>query len=260
MQSHRQILERAILDDVKSILILEDDFVLIDNFIERATEFFNHVPKDWEWVFLGGQHISTPTDIGNDIVKCHNTQRTHGYGMRGRVIKEAYIHIISTEGHVDHRYGDIEHKYNVYAPKPFLMGQMQDQSDISGSKNPLKFWADPDFDKHLVVLLHAPKDILPELRKQGFHTGFSRDYGTDIDVGLRDIYSGGVNSHKLKDFLIMLMWESESMILAGEKSYVTVWHPDATNEQIKAAAPCKFIEICGNTVEEVLKDFKEKNA
>ena len=117
MESHRQILQRAILDDIESILVLEDDLVLADDFTEKALQFFNNVPKDWDWVFLGGQHISSPTDLGNGIVKCNNCQRTHCYGMRGRIIREAYIHIISTEGHVDHRYGDIESKYNVYAPK-----------------------------------------------------------------------------------------------------------------------------------------------
>lgn len=260
MESHRQILQRAILDDIESILVLEDDLVLCDNFTQKAQEFFNHVPKDWDWVCIGGQHLSQPADIGNNIVKCTNTQRTHAYGLRGKVIKEAYIHIISSEGHVDHRYGDIQSKYNVYAPKPFICGQMQDQSDISGSRNPLKFWADPSFEKHIVVLLHAPKDILPKLREEGFHMGFSRDHGTDIDVGLRDIYSGGVTQQKLKDFLVMLIWESESMQLAGKKSYVTIWHPDAKDEEIKSSSPCKYVEVSGNTVEEVLADFKGKNA
>ncbi|MBN1908116.1 MAG: glycosyltransferase family 25 protein, partial [Pirellulales bacterium] len=52
MQSHRHILERAILDGVKHLLVLEDDLCLADGFSEKMATFLANVPDNWDQLMI----------------------------------------------------------------------------------------------------------------------------------------------------------------------------------------------------------------
>jgi hypothetical protein len=145
--------------------------------------------------------------------------------------------------------GEIQARYKVYAPESFLIGQAEGRSDISTSINPTKFWIPPRPDAP-VVLLRAPKVILPELQRLGFHTGYNRDRATNIDVGLRDLFKKSEDEwiFELRKWLDMLQWEVASM----DRSVCTVWHPLATYELLTAATGARIIEIDASTAEEAV--------
>ncbi len=158
MQSHRQVLERAILDGVESLLVLEDDACVRPTFCEEIDRFLTSVPSDWDGLMLGGQHIcSPPVRLVPGIVRCVNCQRTHAYAARGRYLRDLYQKWCSSQGHCDHIMGPFAARYQVYAPDPFVFGQERSKSDISGSLNPRKFWTPPSADQP-VVLLDAPRN------------------------------------------------------------------------------------------------------
>ena len=183
MQSHRQILEQAIMDEVDKLLVLEDDMCLSSDFVQRITDFLARVPRDWGQLMLGGQHSEDSTSrVKKDIVRCTNCQRTHAYAIRGRFMRALYRQWVSTSGHCDHRMGEIQGRYRVYAPDPFIFGQAEGKSDISGAFNPRKFWVPPKR-RAPVVLLNAPQAVVAELRSHGFHTGHDRHAESDIDNG-----------------------------------------------------------------------------
>ena len=48
MQSHRQVLERALMDGVNSILVLEDDACMRLDFLESIQCFLAKVPPNWD--------------------------------------------------------------------------------------------------------------------------------------------------------------------------------------------------------------------
>ena len=60
MQSHRQILERAIMDRVERLLVLEDDACFRPSFPEEVGRFLADVPADWDQLMLGGQEEHDP--------------------------------------------------------------------------------------------------------------------------------------------------------------------------------------------------------
>jgi len=150
MQSHRQILERAIIDNVKRLLVLEDDLILCDEFPDKIAKFLESVPDDWDQLMLGGQHKQNPQKIGPGVVQCFNCQRTHAYAIRGRFLRSLYQRWVSSQGHCDHIMGPFQENYLVYAPDPFLAGQAQSKSDISGKIHAATFWA-PSSEKQSVV-------------------------------------------------------------------------------------------------------------
>lgn len=141
--SHKSVLLEAMEDRVESLFVLEDDAYLCPQFLQKATEFFSHVPPDWDSLWIGGQHRSgKPPEVMPGILRCNNAQRTHAYLIRGECLAHVY-HLWNgmTSGHIDHLSGQWQPKFNVYAPDPFLIGQAAGKSDITCREAPLRFWS-----------------------------------------------------------------------------------------------------------------------
>jgi hypothetical protein len=140
--SHLRVLENALNDGVDSILVMEDDAVFVNNFTQRLKPFADELPIDWDWVYLGGQHIrkteGIPCRTGDNLYRPHNVHRSHCYGFQGRkVMEHVYRHLNSPEhwsegNHVDHRFGELHRDFTggVFVPPRWLIGQAGGFSNI----------------------------------------------------------------------------------------------------------------------------------
>lgn len=146
-RTHLRIIEECLNENIESVLILEDDAVCIDGFTNKVTEFWNHLPDDWNFVYLGGQHLEEkrrlPRKLNDWVYIPYNVNRTHCYGIRGRKTFEAiYRHLYdytswNVPHHIDHYLG-VLHKETVnglYVPREWLVEQDAGSSDICISVN-----------------------------------------------------------------------------------------------------------------------------
>lgn len=249
MQSHRQILERALMDGVQRLLVLEDDCKVKKTFVDDISIFLRNVPPEWDQLMLGGQHHGPSTDIGDSIFKCTNCQRTHAYAVTPKLMQELYKIWHKTTVHCDWVMGQAQLNNNVYAPKKFVFGQARSQSDINGAINPAKFWIPPDGDETIIVV-KTSKEIVDILRRHGLHTGYDRAWDTGIDSGLQKVFEGRLG---MRSWVDDLMWE----VVSEDDFVLGVFHPDATIEYVKTywSGPVKLLQ--SDTAEDAIKQFRE---
>lgn len=266
MQSHRHILERAIMHDVRSLLILEDDVTFTERiwngkewvyFGRQLQNFLEEVPDDWEGLMIGGQHMEPATPISDGVVRCYNTQRTHCYAVRGQYMKDLYAYWVSTSGHCDHRASEIQKKYKVYAPISFLAGQRDGPSDIDlrYQCNPTRFWSAPPTSK-LITWFRVSRGLVEALANRGFHFGYHQS-ADGRDIGLIDILESGgsrqLQIHRLRTWIDMIQRESSS---AGG-CQAAMWYPDPIDATlIQEAADSMLLTVHGDSFEQVIADWK----
>lgn len=143
MLSHRAIMQAAIKDGVSSLVVLEDDARLVPNFSKLAGEFLSRVPKDWDCLMFGGEHLRRPIPVGTRIVRCMGTNRTHAFALRGSMmpILLEFWKYYKNE-HCDIVLASLMRHFKVYAPDPFLIGQDAGFSDITESDENMRFLLD----------------------------------------------------------------------------------------------------------------------
>lgn len=82
----REIISRAKKDNLKNILILEDDCRLLDGFdslFEYTISYMNENSIKWDLLYLGANHTWAKTEeISPTLLKCHGgTYTTHAYAL-----------------------------------------------------------------------------------------------------------------------------------------------------------------------------------
>lgn len=146
-RSHVAVLEAALADGVKRLLILEDDAELAEDFGSRAAAFVREVPSDWEQLMLGGQFVpragTVAEQVSPGVLRVSGVERTHAYAVQGRMMADIYTRWLRADRHIDHIMGPMQRGRRVYAPLEWLAGQAAGKSDIFGAALPSRSWGKP---------------------------------------------------------------------------------------------------------------------
>ena len=147
-QSHCGVIEDVLNSEerCRSVLILEDDVCFNTSSLVEVNYLMEHLPPDWDQVYLGGQHDEKPESTDNPLIlRANSVHRLHAYGLNEKVFNKFYAHINNApdfvsgeETHVDHHIqaAHEEKKWNVYCPLKWVAGQDFGESDIGFETTP----------------------------------------------------------------------------------------------------------------------------
>jgi hypothetical protein len=269
MKSHQLVLERAIADGVKSLLIMEDDVCFADDFLPEVKKFLRAVPDDWDQLMLGGQHLNShgkPTLVKPEVVRCTDCQRAHCHAIRGKYMRKFYERLLGGGKYNGLGFNDwimggdqeMQLAHKVYAPKFFVAGQERSYSDIYGTVVPRRFWNPPEVDL-FVINLHAPSAVVAALQAYGLCIGRGVGRDSDLDIELGKIFTDPKNDpatrkHRLGNWIKLMQWELGS----DQYLFCTVSHPEASPKLVNEASPWKVYEVTANRVEEAIIQLPSK--
>ena len=254
--SHLRILQDCLMEDVQSVMILEDDADLCEGFPEKVAEFLEKVPSDWEGIMLGGQHHALPIPTAIDgVVRVRYAQRTHCYIARPSYMKALQRRWGNATVHIDWLMRDWQHQHVVYAPDPWLVGQAGGRSDIRGAEKPVEWWIKQDkLPPGPVALAKVSRDVLEAMTVFGFHPGATRDEN-GIDEGLKRVFANPSPSERvrqLRAWIAMIQAECVGGLLP------TIWNPDATLDLVQEAWAGPVYVVQGNTAYEAFACLPEE--
>ena len=130
------ILEDSIKNNLKNVLIMEDDIKFSDE-IYNISEYFKYLPEDWDMVYFGGNHnlhmgVNPPLIINEKVCKLHNTFTTHCVGINGKSFNTIINKLKEFNNPLDVIYTDLQRSLNVYCFYPLIATQRVSYSDIEG--------------------------------------------------------------------------------------------------------------------------------
>lgn len=131
--SHYFILQEAVMNKYKRIIIFEDDVVLSDDFSFKLMNGLDEVPNTWQLLYLGyyertGSH---KIRVSKNIVIPKNTWGTHAYMVQNNGIKIIYDNLQEIKTHIDIQISEhISPKLFTYCIYPSICNQSGIKSDI----------------------------------------------------------------------------------------------------------------------------------
>lgn len=142
--SHAKVINWAKSRNLEKVIIFEDDFECVQNFNERLIEF-SEIPRDWDLVYLGGNHSHfgagniPPERVTDNINRVYSTYTTHAMMLKNTVYDSVLCEISNLNNPLDIVYCKIQQKYKSFAFSKNLCKQYDSYSDIIGF--------DPEYNK-----------------------------------------------------------------------------------------------------------------
>jgi len=79
---HFYIIKDIIDKKYKNALVFEDDFLLVENFIEKFNSYMTQMPENWDLAWVGSCcQLNHPYDGFNNIYKHDGSRCTHAYAI-----------------------------------------------------------------------------------------------------------------------------------------------------------------------------------
>jgi hypothetical protein len=130
------IIEDSIKNNLKNVLIMEDDIKFSDE-VYNISEYFKYLPEDWDMVYFGGNHnshmgVNPPLIINEKVCKLHNTFKNHCVGINGKSFNTIINKLKEFNNPLDVIYTDLQRSLNVYCFYPLIATQRISYSDIEG--------------------------------------------------------------------------------------------------------------------------------
>lgn len=107
--SYRKALQDALDKGYEKILVLDDDAVFTDNFVEVLTHAYKSLPKKWNMLYFGANHgENVPTEmLGGNLMRLKCSYSSHAIILHRR----SYEHFLQF---LENPYGPLDIYFSVY--------------------------------------------------------------------------------------------------------------------------------------------------
>jgi len=139
-RSHVSIVEQCLRDEVKSVLVVEDDITLHPDIAEAAEKFLEELPADWDMIYFGGRLWNPKEPISEHVARARGVMLTHSFAMSASGLQKVYdwLHpmdwrMMPPPGqHVDFQLGRHHRLPNskIYVPNHWFVIQTRSKTDI----------------------------------------------------------------------------------------------------------------------------------
>lgn len=130
--SHLNLYEDADERGFSKIAVFEDDVIFAETFTTRFEDYFEQLPEDWQFLYLGGNNQGNLTDYSENIKRCTKTWSTHAY-LIGKGHRQKISDAVREDGFqqpVDNVFGDLQTEYDFYITDPKITIQREGYSDV----------------------------------------------------------------------------------------------------------------------------------
>jgi GR25 family glycosyltransferase involved in LPS biosynthesis len=129
--THKLIYLDAIKNNYNNILILEDDCIFRDTFVEDFNKTIKELPNDWDLFYLGGLYWwSLPKEYSENISLANKILGAHALGVKSTVF-ETLLNLTNFSEAVDVTYANKQKDLKSYISKKTLIGQKRGiKSDV----------------------------------------------------------------------------------------------------------------------------------
>jgi hypothetical protein len=129
--SNLDIIKDAKKNNYKKIIIIEDDCYFTDEIL-NIDSYFELLPKDWNLLYMGGNHVTIepPIKINDKVCKLHDTYTAHFVAINENMFDVIEKSLNSEYKPIDEIYVNLQKKYNVYSFTPAIALQKEGFSDI----------------------------------------------------------------------------------------------------------------------------------
>lgn len=132
MMSHLNIIKQCKNDNVKNVLIFEDDIKFSDNFSSIFDETIDRIPY-WDMLYFGGYQIIHPTQIDTNIYKLHKCYSMHAYSVNHTIYDKIIEYSSKLEQPIDVYLSELHSSFECFLMRDgtnSLTYQIPSHSDI----------------------------------------------------------------------------------------------------------------------------------
>lgn len=145
-ESHLAILQRALSENARNILVLEDDAELYADWMPNWVAASREIPIDWDMIYLGfnlnPEANLPPPRVAPHILLLNDALTTHAYAVNGKYLQPLIECVKAHIGNnlpIDVVYSRQFDHIKAYGLYPMLFYQSPGFSDILGCKTDFHF-------------------------------------------------------------------------------------------------------------------------
>lgn len=130
LRTNYEIVKKSKEENLKNVLILEDDFVFVENFNEVFDFMIKQVPEDWDFLYFGGNHVNKIIKISQNVAKMSRSFAIHTFAIKNTMFDTILNLLPEEKKQVDVYYADIMPNCNAYVFRPHISVQREGFSYI----------------------------------------------------------------------------------------------------------------------------------